>query len=102
MPANRSSPSARIGRILFGDGENHFFEDCTGALVEPTGHTEVDKYNLAAPDDDIAGMWVSVEEAVVENLRSVIVDELGTNLLQVITSTDELAGGRRRCRRCTP
>ena len=79
------------GRILFGDGENHFFEDCTGALVEPTGHTEVDKYDLAAPDDDIAGMWVSVEEAVVENLRGVIVDELGADLLQVITSIDEPA-----------
>ena len=82
-------PLGQSGRILFGDGENHFFEDCTGALVEPTGHTEVDKYDLAAPDDDIAGMWVSVEEAVVENLRGVIVDELGADLLQVITGVGD-------------
>ena len=81
-------------RVLFGHGEDHLLEHRTGFGVEPAGHAQVDQDDLSAGDDDVAGMRIGVEEAVVEHLGGVVVDELGTDLLQVVSGGDQLFGVR--------
>ena len=81
-------------RILLGDREEHILEHGAGALIQTPRHTKVDKHNLPAAHDDVARVWVGMEEALVQNLRGVIVDQLGANLLQIVAGREQLLGVR--------
>ena len=62
------------GRALMADGDDNAHETCALVRREAAHVAKIEIDDAAILDLDVAGMRIGVEEAVVENLRGVVVE----------------------------
>ena len=90
----RNQGVRQLGRAL----NAHRMDDASksGALSrsQTTHHAKVDIDDLPLADDDIARMRVGMKEAVIENLRGVVVQQLLADFRQIVTRSKQLVAMR--------
>lgn len=78
------------GRALVADGDDDAREARALLRREAAHVAEVKIDDAAVHDLDVAGMRIGVKEAVIENLRGVVVEQLLADFGKVIAVVDEL------------
>jgi len=77
-------------RVELGDRRHHVGHGLAVVRGEPPHDAEVQVDDLAPRDDEVAGMRVGMEEAVVYHLLGVVVHELGADLPKIVAGLLEL------------
>ena len=92
--SKRNQGVRQLGRAL----NAHRMDDASksGALSrsQTTHDAQVDIDDLPLADDDVARMRVGMKEAVVENLRGVVVQQLLADFRQIVTRSKQLVAMR--------
>ena len=81
-----------LGHVALGHGENHVLDDTAVVARHAPDHAQVDKVDNSVFEDDVSRMRVSMEKAIVEHLRRVVLDDCGTDLFQVIALGHQALG----------
>ena len=81
-----------LGHVTFGNGKNHVLNDTAVVARHAADHAQVNKVDDAVFEDDVSRMRVSMEKAIVEYLRRVVLDNRRANLFQVIALGHQALG----------
>ena len=85
LDCERQQSILELARILRAYRFDNRAERRTLGRSEPAHDAQVEIDDLATTHSDVARVWVGMEEAMVENLRSIVVEHLLANFFKIVS-----------------